>query len=283
MKSSQLFFLVLLLFHSYTDAQSPPTSLGTTTLLKDNLKATMIIMFIGFLSALIFMSLFAFILRHCSSNGHNRLNPITVAVDLFRREFNRQIIDKCPVLVYSTVKDHKIGKVTVECAVCLNEFQHNDKIRLLPTCYHVFHQDCIDVWLPSHMNCPVCRSKLTPDVPDIVIPIDAGTESTEQQQEESNTVRVSEEEVVMANEDIFRLRELRMLDKFPLPRSRSTGHSLAENEEKVDRYTLRLTENNHDDGVVLHLPPAWSLKRVWYRSNNNVERWSLSMTHFGVF
>ncbi|XP_003601913.2 E3 ubiquitin-protein ligase ATL6 [Medicago truncatula] len=221
------------------------------------------------------MPLFALILHHFSSYDHNRLNPITAAVDLFRREFNRQIIHKCPVLVYSAVKDHKIGKATFECAVCLNEFQHNDKIRLLPKCYHIFHQDCIDVWLLSHMNCPVCRSKLTPDVPDIAIPIDAATESTEQQQEESNTVRVSEEEVVMADEDIFRLRELRMLDKFPLPRSHSTGHSLAENEEKV--------ENNHDDDVVLHLPPAWSSKRVWYRSNNNVERWSLSMTHFGVF
>ena len=182
MKSSQLFFLVVILFHSYTDAQSPPTSyppLGTTTLSKDNLKATMIIMFIG-LSALIVMSLFALILRHCSSYGHNRLNPITAAVDLFRREFNRQIIDKCPILVYSGVKDHKIGKATVECVVCLNEFQDNDKIRLLPKCYHVFHQDCIDVWLLSHMNCPVCRSKLTPDVPDIAIPIPAATESTEQ-------------------------------------------------------------------------------------------------------
>ncbi|AES72164.1 putative transcription factor C2H2 family [Medicago truncatula] len=235
----------------------------------------MIIMFIVFLFGLILMPLFALILHHFSSYDHNRLNPITAAVDLFRREFNRQIIHKCPVLVYSAVKDHKIGKATFECAVCLNEFQHNDKIRLLPKCYHIFHQDCIDVWLLSHMNCPVCRSKLTPDVPDIAIPIDAATESTEQQQEESNTVRVSEEEVVMADEDIFRLRELRMLDKFPLPRSHSTGHSLAENEEKV--------ENNHDDDVVLHLPPAWSSKRVWYRSNNNVERWSLSMTHFGVF
>jgi len=197
----------------------------------------MIIMFIG-LSALIVMSLFALILRHCSSYGHNRLNPITAAVDLFRREFNRQIMDKCPVLVYSAVKDHKIGKAALECVVCLNEFQDNDKIRLLPKCHHVFHQDCIDVWLLSHMDCPVCRFKLTPDVPDIAIPIDAVTELAEQQQEETNTVRVSEEEAVMADEDIFRSRELRMLDKFPFRRTHSTGHSLAENEEKVDRYTL---------------------------------------------
>jgi len=92
--------------------------------------------------------------------------------------------------------------------------------------------------------------------------------------QQSNTVRVSEEEVVMVDDDIFRSRELRMLDKFPLPRSHSTGHSLAENEEKV--------ENNHDDDIVLHLPPAWSSKRVWYRSNNNVEQWSLSMTPLRV-
>ncbi|KAE9587779.1 putative transcription factor C2H2 family [Lupinus albus] len=57
------------------------------------------------------------------------------------------------------VKDLKIGKGTLMCAVCLNEFEENDEIRLLPKCYHVFHHHCIDVWLFSHMNCPICRTR----------------------------------------------------------------------------------------------------------------------------
>ncbi|PSS31609.1 RING-H2 finger protein [Actinidia chinensis var. chinensis] len=45
-----------------------------------------------------------------------------------------------------------------ECSVCLNEFQEDDTLRLLPKCNHAFHIPCIDTWLASHTNCPLCRA-----------------------------------------------------------------------------------------------------------------------------
>ncbi|XP_078430733.1 RING/U-box superfamily protein [Wolffia australiana] len=45
-----------------------------------------------------------------------------------------------------------------ECAVCLIEFEDGDSLRALPVCGHAFHVDCIDVWLRSHANCPLCRA-----------------------------------------------------------------------------------------------------------------------------
>ncbi|CAL5385715.1 unnamed protein product [Camellia sinensis] len=45
-----------------------------------------------------------------------------------------------------------------DCAVCLLEFEDNDYVRTLPVCYHAFHVDCIDIWLKSHANCPLCRA-----------------------------------------------------------------------------------------------------------------------------
>lgn len=45
----------------------------------------------------------------------------------------------------------------LECAVCLSEFQVHEKGRILPSCKHTFHIDCIDMWLHLHSTCPLCR------------------------------------------------------------------------------------------------------------------------------
>lgn len=47
-----------------------------------------------------------------------------------------------------------------ECAVCLSEFQEDENLRLLPKCSHAFHLPCIDTWLKSHPNCPLCRANV---------------------------------------------------------------------------------------------------------------------------
>ncbi|KAH7669596.1 Zinc finger RING/FYVE/PHD-type protein [Dioscorea alata] len=48
-----------------------------------------------------------------------------------------------------------------ECSVCLNEFQEDERLKILPHCFHVFHMDCIDTWLQSNSNCPVCRGGIS--------------------------------------------------------------------------------------------------------------------------
>ncbi|GJN38561.1 hypothetical protein PR202_gb27616 [Eleusine coracana subsp. coracana] len=44
------------------------------------------------------------------------------------------------------------------CSVCLGAFQAGETVRLLPLCLHLYHVECIDMWLASHTTCPVCRS-----------------------------------------------------------------------------------------------------------------------------
>ncbi|KAF3445957.1 hypothetical protein FNV43_RR11134 [Rhamnella rubrinervis] len=78
------------------------------------------------------------------------------------RGLDPEIIETFPTFVYATVKAHKIGSGSLECAVCLNEFQDDETLRLIPKCDHVFHPDCIDMWLISHSTCPVCRTNLVP-------------------------------------------------------------------------------------------------------------------------
>ncbi|XP_022740149.1 RING-H2 finger protein ATL52-like [Durio zibethinus] len=77
-------------------------------------------------------------------------NPIWYAVGL-----QQSVIDSITVFKYK--KDEGMIEGT-ECSVCLNEFQEDVSLRLLPKCSHAFHLPCIDTWLRSHKNCPLCRA-----------------------------------------------------------------------------------------------------------------------------
>ena len=54
----------------------------------------------------------------------------------------------------------KIGKGTLECTICLCEFEDDETLRLIPKCDHVFRPECIDMWLESYTTCPVCLANL---------------------------------------------------------------------------------------------------------------------------
>ncbi|KAG6600125.1 RING-H2 finger protein ATL46-like [Cucurbita moschata] len=70
---------------------------------------------------------------------------------------DQAFIDALPVFLYKEI----VGlKEPFDCAVCLCEFSELDKLRLLPSCSHAFHIDCIDTWLLSNSTCPLCRGTL---------------------------------------------------------------------------------------------------------------------------
>lgn len=74
---------------------------------------------------------------------------------------DQSFIDTLPVFLYKTIIGLKVNPF--DCAVCLCEFEHEDKLRLLPKCSHAFHMECIDTWLLSHSTCPLCRANLLHD------------------------------------------------------------------------------------------------------------------------
>ncbi|CAL0306955.1 unnamed protein product [Lupinus luteus] len=45
-----------------------------------------------------------------------------------------------------------------ECSVCLSDLEEGEEVKKLPRCKHSFHVQCIDMWLHSHHDCPVCRT-----------------------------------------------------------------------------------------------------------------------------
>uniref|UniRef100_A0A8C1ST06 Ring finger protein 215 n=2 Tax=Cyprinus carpio TaxID=7962 RepID=A0A8C1ST06_CYPCA len=42
------------------------------------------------------------------------------------------------------------------CAVCLEQYNNNQCLRVLP-CLHEFHRDCVDPWLLLQQTCPLCK------------------------------------------------------------------------------------------------------------------------------
>lgn len=49
-----------------------------------------------------------------------------------------------------------------ECSICLSSIEDGELVRLLPNCQHLFHQECVDVWLSTNASCPVCRGDPAP-------------------------------------------------------------------------------------------------------------------------
>ncbi|KAL9224133.1 hypothetical protein vseg_000201 [Gypsophila vaccaria] len=43
------------------------------------------------------------------------------------------------------------------CAICLENVEIGELIRVLMSCDHVFHVDCVDRWLVRVNACPTCR------------------------------------------------------------------------------------------------------------------------------
>lgn len=70
---------------------------------------------------------------------------------------DQAFIDSLPVFMYKEIVG---AKESFDCAVCLCEFCEMDELRLLPTCSHAFHINCIDTWLQSNSTCPLCRNTL---------------------------------------------------------------------------------------------------------------------------
>lgn len=94
---------------------------------------------------------------------------------------DQSFIDTLPVFHYKAI----IGlKDPFDCAVCLCEFECEDKLRLLPKCSHAFHMECIDTWLLSHSTCPLCRACLLSDFSQnnsrtpYVLVLESGSESS---------------------------------------------------------------------------------------------------------
>lgn len=166
------------------------------------------------------------------------------------------VIEAFPTFRYSTVKTLRIGKEALECPVCLVEFEEDETLRLIPQCCHVFHPGCIDAWLRSNTTCPLCRTNLVP-VPGQSVSLEIPGLPRETGQNSHGTPIDDNRRRVLGSPDERLIDSVAWTGNQSMPRkSMSTGWQLAglfsrssstgQPGENLDRFTLRLPQEIHD-------------------------------------
>ncbi|XP_068637860.1 E3 ubiquitin-protein ligase ATL6-like [Aristolochia californica] len=268
-----LWILILVAPLAAAQPTSPPGAYGFNT----RFNPSMAIIIVVLISAFFFMGFFSIYIRQCTGDSSPAGGGVSQAGRGGRsrraaRGLDPVVIETFPIFEYSVVKNLKLGKSTLECAVCLSEFDDGETLRLLPKCSHVFHPDCIDAWLSNHTTCPVCRSNLVPgpdnehNAEELTESVggEAGSGTEGSRHGNTNEVAITIDEVqtprapaAAAPADQLQppnlilpfqnrpprsksTRRPRWPAKFP--RSHSTGHSLIQPGENIERFTLRLPE-----------------------------------------
>ncbi|CAN6214558.1 unnamed protein product [Urochloa humidicola] len=246
--------------------------------------APMVVLLVALIAAFFFIGFFSVYIRRCG-RGASSAGPFIPAAALLalsrqeerenqqrQRGLDPAVVASFPTMKYAEAKELRVGvagakgvhAAALECAVCLSEFADDEELRLLPPCSHAFHPDCIGEWLAGHVTCPVCRCNLDPDQDLAAAEANSSSEvAGEGHHEQDQAVAID----VTGDGDEERRREEAMeLERIgslrramrsrsgrpapapaetPVPRSHSTGHSLAARlgGDDLERFTLRLPEH----------------------------------------
>ncbi|RWR84102.1 LOW QUALITY PROTEIN: E3 ubiquitin-protein ligase ATL6-like protein [Cinnamomum micranthum f. kanehirae] len=252
--TSLLFLLLLLLQASATRSESAASAQQNSHAASPRFTPSMAIIIVVLIAAFFLMAFFSVYLRLCAGDISGRSASLRRTLTRARRALLRgldpDVIDSLPTFQYSAVKGLKLGSESLECAVCLNEFEDDENLRLLPKCSHVFHPHCIDSWLVSHTTCPVCRSDLVAADPDTDAAAPAETPDPATEDETRDVVPLHQVAVDVCDDpnqdpqpEPIPIRSKSTRQPLKFPRSHTTGHSLVPPGENVDRFTLRLPEN----------------------------------------
>ncbi|OMO95468.1 Zinc finger, RING-type [Corchorus olitorius] len=165
-----------------SQAVSPVSSPGSNSILGSHLHSSdtnsfpiIAIAVIGILAtAFLLVSYYIFVIKCClnwhridllrrfSLSRRQHEDPLMAySPGMENRGLDESVIRAIPIFQFKKNDGNGNSRDFCECAVCLNEFQEDEKLRIIPNCSHVFHIDCIDVWLQNNANCPLCRTSVS--------------------------------------------------------------------------------------------------------------------------
>jgi hypothetical protein len=134
------------------------------------------------------------------TSGHVQLEDVQSFDDLSRNEnISKSIValegdgeDLSSIVSKSSSTDS--DNLVACCCICLEPYRVGDIVawskNSTENCLHVFHKDCIYLWLenPKHDDCPSCRSSILQPIPSDTSSVDSDDEDDiEQQRRGRNT------------------------------------------------------------------------------------------------
>ncbi|KFK28476.1 hypothetical protein AALP_AA7G001200 [Arabis alpina] len=169
---------------SYINFLSPPP-ISNEQFLNDSVSSNpnlspLVLAIIGiFATAFLLATYYTLVSKYCSNDTNDETASETGRSDIildvnspesqhqddpFAHESSNTGLDDALIkkIGFFKLKKHqnKLKINGTDCSICLGEFNEDESLRLLPKCNHIFHVVCIDRWLKSHSNCPLCRAKI---------------------------------------------------------------------------------------------------------------------------
>ena len=71
--------------------------------------------------------------------------------EIDKADSNYLLLDRIETITFNIFKT-KFYK----CGICMDSFNDGEKINKLLSCQHIFHIDCLNQWIQTNKNCPLC-------------------------------------------------------------------------------------------------------------------------------
>ncbi|CAD8060292.1 unnamed protein product [Paramecium sonneborni] len=123
----------------------------------DSLQRIMMMIFIP-----LCVILFFFLICCCVKFYRQKLEQAQIHKKIEQTEAGNYVNQYMPTIKFSQVKDiiqEDINEKDVYCSICLEQFDRQNDVKVT-YCKHIYHSQCLSMWLFKIKICPLCRAPL---------------------------------------------------------------------------------------------------------------------------